>query len=223
MKALLIGAGAALVTWFFIRRKKPLVIYQTRAPEANYFRSLGQRIGQHLEVTPIGVGSLRELWEAIDSAPGGRNIVVLVGHGTPRTFFPGYGVTVQNLAQHLRPKLGMGAVIGLAGCRSGADPGSENWAPESFGPGGAESFAGLRDLLRVEVRAHTTTGDATANPAARVFLPSGGPGLSALDMVLGEGAWRDPEKRSWWTSQFRGKLSEFWITGGSLPWHLRIF
>jgi hypothetical protein len=224
------GAAAAGVGYLLTRgRGTPLILYQTVGRTLGEIRDTATRLDHVLEGAVLrGVGSAQQLYSAISSQPGKVGPVVLVGHGTPRQFMSGYGVTPTALAAALAPKLAYGTYVGLAGCRAGADPGEQDWGTTSFGPGGARGFAGLlRDSLvrsgapRVTVRAHSTTGHLTANPAARSFVATaamiGQPGVSVLDLVWGEGAWRDGRMREAWTQQFRGKLAEIWVAGAPLP------
>jgi hypothetical protein len=128
----------------------------------------------------------------------------------------------------------LGSAVGafsLAGCSAGSERGEVNWAPDgsSYGPGGASGFAGnFRDFLveagapSGDVRAHSTVGHVTNNPAARVFpvasSEKGQPGKSALDLAFGHaGAWREAGNRRQWVNAFQGEPSEKWIIGGSLP------
>ncbi len=223
--ALGVGAGAAGVGYLISRGGgTPLIIYQTAGNNLGDIRDTAVRLNGAIQGSVLrGVASAQQLYSAIASQ-NRIGPVVLVGHGTPRTFFPGYDVTPTGLAQALAPKLAYGTYVGLAGCRAGADPGEQDWGSTSFGPGGARGFAGLlRDALvakgspRVTVRAHSTTGHTTANPAARAFVATrsqvGQPGASVIDLVWGSGSWQDAGLRRTWTDQFRGKLSELWVSG----------
>lgn len=228
------AAGAAAIAWGLLRvlapKGTPLILWQTTAAEAAEFRRVASVIAGVLPgARVVGVSSVADINRAIAAVPGKLGPVVLVGHGTTRTFFPGFGVTPEALARVLAPRLATGAIVGLAGCRAGGDPGSADWEAASFGPGGSRSFAALlRDALviagapwGVEVRAHSTTGGAAANPAARAFPVSrsqiGQPGESALDRVLGAGAWADDAVRRRWTSAVRGDVASLWIAGYDLP------
>jgi hypothetical protein len=226
LTALGIGAGAAGIGYLLSRGLggTPLIIYQTVGNNLGELRDTAERLHGAISGSVLRpAASAQQLYNAI-AAQGRIGPVVLVGHGTPTTFFPGYGVTADSLARALAPKLAHGAYVGLAGCRAGADPGEQDWGSTSFGPGGARGFAGrLRDALvrygspRVTVRAHSTTGHLTANPAARAFVATssqvGRPGASVIDLVWGAGSWQDAGLRRTWTDQFRGKLAELWVSG----------
>jgi hypothetical protein len=202
----------------------PLIVYQSSGNALGELRDTADRLHGAIAGSVLRpAASAQQLYAAIASQ-GRLGPVVLVGHGTPTSFFPGYGVTPDGLAQALAPKLVHGTYVGLAGCRAGADPGEQDWGSTSFGPGGARGFAGLlRDALvrhgspRVTVRAHSTTGHLTANPAARAFVATssqvGQPGASVIDLVWGAGSWQDARLRQTWTDQFRGKLAELWVSG----------
>jgi hypothetical protein len=228
--ALGIGAGAAGIGYLLSRGLggTPLIVYQTTGRGAGDLRSTAERLNRNMSGSVLrAASSARDLYSAIASH-GRLGPVVLVGHGTPRSFFAGYGVTPEGLARALAPKLAYGTTLGLAGCRAGANPEEQDWGRSAYGPGGERSFAGLlRDALvrlgapRVTVRAHSTTGHSTANPAARSFVATrsqvGQPGASVLDLVWGSGAWESANLRTAWTDQFRGKAAELWVAGQPLP------
>jgi hypothetical protein len=230
LMALGIGAGAAGVGYLLSRGLggTPLIIYQSVGQAPFELRSTAERLNRAIGGSVLRpAANAQQLYNAIASQEGRLGPVVLVGHGTPSSFFAGYGVTPDRLAQVLAPKLAYGSYVGLAGCRAGADPGEQDWGTSSFGPGGARGFAGLlRDALvrygsqKVTVRAHSTTGHLTANPAARAFVATssqvGRPGSSVIDLVWGSGSWQDAELRRVWTRQFRGKLAELWVSGEPL-------
>jgi len=110
-------------------------------------------------------------------------------------------VSAETFAGELGPRLTQGAVIGLAACNTGKNPGDPgNWDAKSYISGGEKGLAAkIRDALAmqagiadgIEVRAHTTAGHTTRNPAVRRFVVSsseiGKPGKSVLDEALGEG------------------------------------
>jgi hypothetical protein len=127
--------------------------------------------------------------------------LVMAAHGDPSWFFAGFGgINAPWTARQLRGRIAPGAVISLAGCRAGADPGEpERWTGD-VGAGGARGYSGqLRDLLvdagaptSAEIRAHTTTGHTTENPRARVF-PFSRRGQPGNPVALAQG----PEAERW--------------------------
>lgn len=232
LKALGIGAAAAVGGYLLTRGGggHPLILYQTVGRDLGEIRDTAENLrGVLPNATTVGVPNANTVYQAIRDQPGKLSSVVLVGHGTPRNFFTSYGTSPTRLAQELAPKLTSRSFIGLAGCRAGADPGEQDWSTRSYGPGGALGFAGrLRDALvaagaprGVQVRAHSTTGHLTANPAARSFVVAahlvGQPGISVLDQVWGVGSWQNAALRRAWTDQFRGKLAELWVAGFPIP------
>lgn len=65
-----------------------------------------------------------------------------------------------------------GALLGLAACWCGGNPGMipRQWFPSAYGDGGDMSFAAVvRDYSGREVRAHVGKGDTTENPRLRIF------------------------------------------------------
>lgn len=223
----------ALPAW--LRGSRALLLYQDANPDTGTFRSTAQRLAQGLGLEaaagPFGVSSREQVLRRIAqrSQDGPLGPVVLVGHGTTSTFFPAFSVAPEALAAALAPHLGQAAVIGLAGCRAGADPGEVDWSPASYASGGSRSYAArLRDALVAAgapvgctVRAHSTTGSTTANPVIRSFPCTrsmvGQSGISVLEAMFGEGAASNAQLRTLWTQQARGKVAELWIVGAPLP------
>jgi len=231
-KWLLAGLGAGALAWIVSlmrARGRPLVLYQTRADTGvSEMRETADRIHNVLQGDRVPVGSAADVYRALESRPRrSAGPVVIVGHGTPREILPQYNLDLARLARGLAHVTVQRGVIGLANCRTAANPGEPDWYAGSYGPGGERGVAArLRDALyalgwRGSVRAHATVGHVTANPAAREF-PSGWgqagqPGLSVLDLVWGEGAWCEERLRDAWRDAMRGKAAELWITGWPLP------
>jgi hypothetical protein len=190
-------------------------------------------------------GSMHELRNAqdlLDAIRGHEHIsrLVLLGHGTLRGYMrPGAAgvrigsdslptfVSVDTLARELAPKMTRNAVIGLAACSNGANSGEVPWSAQSYGPGGENGFAAkLRDALSrqqniasgIEVRAHTTVGHTTTNPAVRKFLVGaehiGEPGRSVVDETWGPNSYLT--RYTEWANKFRGSPAEAWISGGDV-------
>jgi hypothetical protein len=149
--------------------------------------------------------------------------LVMAAHGDPSWFFAGFGgINAPWMARQLRGKIASGAVISLAGCRAGADPGEpERWIGD-VGAGGARGFSGqLRDLLvssgapaSAEVRAHTTTGHTTENPRARAFAFAS-PGVAGNPVPLTQG----PQAERWILAMAgipdgMGDMPAFYALGG---------
>jgi len=136
-------------------------------------------------------------------------------------------ISVKTFANELAPRLVNGAIIGIAACLTASSPGETGNGPDMYGPGGEKSFAALlRDALAenpnspqgVQIRAHSTVGDTTKNPAARSFAVAssevGKPGLSVLDQTWGVGA--HSSRTIDWIKVFKGENAEEWITGGEV-------
>ncbi len=196
--------------------------------------SIQSKIGGELHFA----GNAREMLDAIRQHDDIRNLILL-GHGTSRGFLrPGATgarvgrdalprwVSVETLAAEIAPRLNQGSIVGLAACSTGSDPAESGWDPPIFGPGGENGFAAkLRDALSqqqgipsgIQVRAHTTAGHTTANPAVRMFPVGasyvGTQGVSVLDSVWGGGAHMTLSRE--WISKFRGEPSEDWMAGGA--------
>jgi hypothetical protein len=157
--------------------------------------------------------------------------LMMTGHGSARKFF-----TLQRGLRHgpdalprwvsdrthtamVAPQLTYDAVVSFLGCRAGANPTEGNWQTSSYGPGGEDSLAAhYRDALidagcpaGVVVIGRTTSGEAHGNPAVRIFPcrrdQRGRPGLSALDLKYGPGAWREEENRQRWRRTMQGKMA----------------
>lgn len=229
------GAGLAAIAYGIYRRVglagSPLIVYASTGSGAGEFQAVASRLAQALPgsrktATPDGLPGLRT---AIQAHQGRIGPLILVGHGTTRAFFSNLSpVAPTALAGLLHNKLAADAVVSLAGCRAGADTSEVDWSAASYGAGGASSFAGLlRDALvadgapwGTEIRAHSTTGTTTLNPAVRVFRATrsqvGQPGLSALEILWGEGAAGNAGLRSRWTEAFRGAAAEQYMAGGEL-------
>jgi hypothetical protein len=171
--------------------------------------------------------------------------LVLFGHGGPKGFLklgeagissnrkrdslPEF-ITVETFAKEIAPRLTDGAIIGLAACSAGANPGEfkdHGWTPPMYGPGGENSFAAdLRDALAVypgiakgiHIRAHSTKGNTVTNAAAREFLVDsseiGKPGYSVLDLFWGPGAYLNMKEE--WVAKFSGKPATEWMHGGNI-------
>ena len=244
-KALVIGAGVAggatlLLALMAGRRRRggALVIYLGRGEPTHVgtFRAAGQQIGRLLGVEPIPITSGQEILDVIRRH---RNIstIVFVGHASAggmlfsdrsRVYLgpdrlPAR-VNVATLARTLAPRLGNDPIIALAGCRSGADYREDNWSPETYGHGGATSFASrLRDELvrngihSGDVRAHTTTGAVLDNPHVRVFpierRQLGQPGRHVIADYWGEGATGNQSTAVQWSRAFQGEPSRRYLVG----------
>lgn len=126
--------------------------------------------------------------------------LVMAAHGDPSWFFAGFGgINAAYFARNLEGRIAPNAILSLAGCRAGANPGEpERWTGD-VGDGGEDGISGLlRDALvlagaptSAEIRAHTTTGHTTENPRARKFrfAHAGQPG-TAVPLQQGEQAER---------------------------------
>jgi hypothetical protein len=229
----LLGLGAGGLAYLLLRyggrlgtASSPVVVYADTGEGAGYFRELGQRIAQLYNTRAFPYLRFSDLENILAGMTEPVGPLVLLGHGTTSAFYSNLDrPSAVDVARVIAPRLAAGGVVGLAGCRAGANPGEPDWAPESYGPGGAQGYAGqLRDALvregargAFQVRAHSTTGDATANPAVRVFSSAPGTrGESAIDLLWGDGAWALPANRSAWTTAFRGLLAEAYISGRPL-------
>jgi len=211
-------------------RGTPLIIYASAGSAAGEFATVAERLrAQNPEARVVGITSAAGVQATIANHTGPIGPLLLVGHGTTRRFFSNLGgLSPMHLAGYLRGKLASDAVIGLVGCRAGADPREPDWTMASYGPGGALGFAGLlRDALvtqgapwGVEVRAHATAGHASANPAIRVFRTTrsmvGQAGLAVIDLKYGQGSWQNLVLRQRWVAYFEGPRAESYIGGGEL-------
>jgi lysophospholipase L1-like esterase len=150
-------------------------------------------------------------------------------------------VSVETFAAELGSRLVSGAVIALAACNAGKNPGDPgNWDVPSYAAGGERSLAGkLRDALAsqpniaegVNIRAHTTAGHTTRNPAVRRFPVGkseiGQPGHSVLAETLGEEGLKSNRK---WATYFGGatppgkplrySYAADWIAGESVSFEM---
>jgi len=230
----LLGLGAGGLVYLLTRyggqagiASRALIVYADTGSGASYFREVAGRIAALYRSRAVPYRQFSDLEEALVASGDPVGPLVLVGHGTTRAFFSNLDhPTAAEMGRVVGPRLVAGGVVGLAGCRAGANPGEPDWSPESYGPGGAQGYAAqLRDALvlggargAIQVRAHSTAGDATANPAVRVFSATPGTrGESAIDLLWGAGAWAERANRTAWTTAFRGKLSEAYIGGMGLP------
>lgn len=236
-KRALIGLGLGVVGYGLSRlvtaETRPFFAWQRGNTDSGEFERVARAMAAgHAQPIVRSVASVSELGQGLATAHEQRRLgpVVLVGHGTTRSFFPQFSPSLDpaTAARLIAPHIGAAQIIGLAGCRAGASSDEPDWSEATYGPGGATSFAGqLRDALAalgvpgsVEVRAHTTTGGAGANPIARVFRVAarGQPGQSVIDIFHGRlGAWRDTALRRAWTAGFRGASAQKWIAGEPLP------
>jgi len=230
-----LGAGLAALAYGLYRRValggSPLIIYAGSGSGSSEFQTVASRLAPLLgSPRVVSVSSGSEALSAIRTHPGRIGPLILIGHGTTRHFFSNLPspLSPDGLSAALANKLAADGVVSLAGCRAAASPGEADWSVGSYGPGGAASFAGLlRDALTragapwgVEVRGHSTTGSTTANPAIRVFRTTssqvGQPGLSAMDILWGDGASQNTGLRERWTAEFRGGWAELYMAGGPL-------
>lgn len=203
------------------------MVYAAAGADYLTFQGVAERVASNHRVQPVPYRSFADLERALVEADGPVSPLVLIGHGTTGAFFSNLDrPTAVELAGAVASRLASGGVVGLAGCRAGANPSEPDWTPENFGPGGENGYAAqLRDELvrrgvqgAFEVRAHSTTGSSTANPAVRTFrAPIGAKGQSALDLLWGSGSWLSSAARAAWTSAIRGKNAESYIAGGPLP------
>jgi hypothetical protein len=230
--AILAGTGAALATVLILQRLRVgsgggggkggrgLVLYAGAGDAAGTFAAVGRRLGGLIgEAVPVtSRGSLENALRQ----RAGLNLtkVVLVGHGNTQTFFRGLmTIAPEELGRLIGPVIGRQAVIGLAGCRSAADPDEPDWSPSAYQAGGARSYAAkLRDELAVrgagamtDVRGHSATGHTTNNPSGRLFRVAdrGRVGAAAITLVYGVDAYAHPELRT----AFQGGPAERWIAG----------
>jgi hypothetical protein len=148
------------------------------------------------------------------------------------------GNSARNLsqfAQVLGPKLQPDTIIGLCACSCGRGPRDPDTSPRRAGQAaslnrylttGNNSFAYLmRDTLStyttVEVRAHTTSGSAIANPFCIFFRsPAGSTGVLLLrDVAAHESSTNQAKiaQQLSWNRIFRGQKAQEWIIGGPLP------
>ncbi len=165
-------------------------------------------------------------------------MLVMVGHGTPTSFFepngagirtgstslPGWlGIT--DFARLLAPKLKRGFVISLAGC-SAARENSEH-DEGTWWDGGARSLAGLlRDALVLagapsgEVRGHTSRGTTLLNPQGRTFYVSrayiGRPGVHVMKLA-GRPRPTSLGYVAEWNNYARGTIAARWMLGVPIP------
>lgn len=170
-----------------------LCIYQGAVPEVSTFRGRAclPLVAQGYEEARVdNRTALQRLLQSYASF----DRLVLAGHGDPSWYFAQWGsgqsVNPEMLARWLAGRITPRTIISLAGCRAGADPGTDQYRSV---PGGASSFAGrFRDLLVSggapeggEIRAHTTTGHTVENQAARVFPIAGSAvGRAGTDVAL---------------------------------------
>ena len=221
--AVLGAAGYGLVQSGVLGDK--VVIYDATVPETTRRVNVALR-GWHRYSSGRGLDALA----AIRRHPRISRLM-LIGHGAPGwTFNSSWGITagppgpdgvsLDQFARELAPRLAPGAIIGLAGCSNArtfdeAPAGAERglWA---FSDGGQRSFAGrFRDILSrysyvpfAEIRGHSDRGHITYNPTGRTFrigwLHIGKPGKTVK-----------PFYRSWqeWNNGFVGSEAERWILG----------
>jgi hypothetical protein len=169
-------------------------VYQRGVEGENAFAGVCNNLYTNWGYEKHGVRSRDQLARVLQQYPT-YDRLVMAAHGDPSWFFAGFGgINAQWMARQLRNRIRPGAIISLAGCRAGADPGEpERWVGD-VGAGGARGFSGqLRDLLvgagaptSAEIRAHTTTGHTTENPRARTFAFSS-PGIPGNPVPLTQG------------------------------------
>jgi hypothetical protein len=215
-------------------RGETVLFVQQGVPEDGEFRRVARTLAQLTGVQPRFVRTPREILESLRGVPTIKRFIEH-GHGAPRGMMVGSGqrgvrnpgrdtsnqMSVRTFARFLAPRLVPDFVIGLNSCSAGADPGRNAWGPQSYQPGGAQSFAGaLRDELvragapRGEVRANAARGT-HGNPAGRVFTVDpahvGRPGMPLIHATWGRGA----DTRAW-ARAVQGARAYRWISGGDL-------
>jgi hypothetical protein len=222
----------------------PALVAYLESPEREFARAgLGaeQRLSRHLPVL-VEPWSTAEhlLWIVRRYPPRYLSRVVLLCHGAPTWLGQSGGrrgwhssewrrrarggLHVEALALALGPRLTEDARVGLAACSAGRDPGvAGGWGAAAYRDGGARSIAAvLRDLLvqhapNVVVRAHTTRGHATRNPACREFSPiAGQAGASIMRARWGDDYVESGAGRRQWAAQFGGSFAEAWIAGNDV-------
>jgi len=215
-----------------------IVVYTSVGRGDAEFRLVANRIAQRIGATVYPITNGQDLLNVIRRH---RRIgrFILVGHGTATAFVrPGTAglrrgadalptwVGVQAFSRELGSRLTRGAVVGWAGCSSGANPGQTSWGAQSYGSCGHESLvANVRDTMArvpgiasgIEHRAHTAPGHASGNPAGRIFRVDtrqvGRCGSSLLDERWGSGAHQSTATRVQWVDEFRHAPAEMWIAG----------
>lgn len=234
---LAVGTAAAVVAGIAIKRandrREHIAIYVTGRRASGQqvepeFRLAANSLGGLINATIYGAGTGQAI---LDALRGHDHIerLTLFGHGAPESFMlPGVSgirvgrsqlpawVSVEDLAAAIGPKLRAGAIIGLAGCAAGANPGQERDWNTAYQPGGENSFAArLRDALSripgiaqgIEIRAHTRTGHTTANPSAIIFRVGpdyiGTPGTPVIDEKWGTGTSSDTANQQHFAGEFR--------------------
>lgn len=141
----------------------------------------------------------------VDLAPAKISTLAIFAHGTPGWLGHGSGIErapIKKVGKQIGPALASDAKVILYACRTGDDPAEGmGWKRGTTDAGGADSLAGdLRDALvdaglpNAEVWAHAApaSGDATRNPAKRIFstaLGKGVPGWSFLSTRVFPPPW----------------------------------
>jgi len=254
--AVAVGTGAvaaATVAAIAIKRlgerRERLALYATgrRAngePVESEFRLAANSLGGLIGATIAPASNGQQILDAMEARPH-INRITFFGHGTSTAFMiPGVAgirvgstalpawISVDDLAIALGRKLRAGAIIGLAGCAAGSNPGQENDWNTAYNPGGELSFAAkLRDALAripgipdgIEIRTHTRTGHTTANPSAIVFRVRrdaiGTAGTPLVDDKWGAGTHSNNANNQHFAREFRAGAerrrspADKWIVG----------
>ncbi len=183
-----------------------------------------------------------DMWDVADALearlPVQWDHVVFVGHGTPVWWgLPGkMGVhrykeqseliwSARSLATILRETCHPTCIVSFASCSSGASPRWYRtkllgrvvapWGAASHEDGGKLSLAGrVSSLTGLEVRAHTTSGHTTFNPAIRVFTGDT-KGQSMAKKIIGQ-SWKNTRaNRVDWNTAFKPWVYEDLLIGAS--------
>lgn len=199
------------------------------------FRDNGRLAAGRLGTSPIPILSAQDILNALRSSPGNLRVVVMVGHGTPTSFFEprSFGfrtgrtalpawLSVQDFAAALAPKLARNAVVSIGGCSSGRNADEPAvWGVNSTSwDGGERSLAAqLRDALAArgavaEVRAHTLLGTTLQNPQGRAFSTAtpGAPGVHLM-RVMGRARPTTHAEYRDWNNYAQGDVAFNWMMG----------
>jgi len=242
----LIGAGIATTALLYFALSpagKNVVMWYDGVRESapndrGTFRQAARSAAGALRATAVPIESGADIADAIRSFQGKISVLVLVGHGTPTSFFepngaglrvgptslPGW-LGIVDFARLLAPKLKRGFVISLAGC-SAARENSEH-DEGTWWDGGTRSLAGmLRDALALagapsgEVRGHTSRGTVLLNPQGRTFYVkrayAGRPGIHVMKQA-GRAQPRSLNDVVTWNNYARGNIAARWMLGAPVP------